>query len=95
MNIFRGDIHRLTRQSYAEGATDRERLPDGSGAKTIVPRCKPLRYALCGALRVDYAIRRKLCCMLILKNSSISRLNVRIANLGTVGIVRFLSLANP
>ncbi|KAM7456938.1 hypothetical protein BLSTO_02305 [Blastocystis sp. subtype 1] len=43
MNIFRGDIHRLTRQSYAEDAADRETFQDGNGGRTVVPRCKPLR----------------------------------------------------
>ena len=92
MNIFRGDIHRLTRQSYAEDAADRETFQSGNGGRTVVPRCKPLRYAPFGELRVGYAIRRRLYCMHISKSFSIFRLSAHIANSDIVGTVLFFSL---
>lgn len=92
MNIFRGDIHRLTRQSYAEDAADRETFQTGNGGRTVVPRCKPLRYSPFGELRVVYVTRRRLYCMHISKSFSIFRLSAHIANSGTVETVRFFSL---
>lgn len=39
MNLFRGDINRLTRSSESSSSNF------DSTSKRVVPRCKPLRYA--------------------------------------------------
>ena len=88
MNVFRGDISRLTRQSYAEDAAAPS--SEESQLKKIVPRCKPLRYRRCAPFIVDCATRRRSCCTLISKSSSISPWNVHIANMviaETVGVL--------
>lgn len=88
MNVFRGDISRLTRQSYAEDAAAPS--SEESQLKKIVPRCKPLRYGCCVPFSVDCATRRRSCCTLISKSSFISPWNAHIANMviaGTVGVL--------
>ena len=43
MNVFRGDINRLTRQGYSTDSPASSEGADNHTIKSIVPRCKPLR----------------------------------------------------
>ena len=44
MNVFRGDINRLTRQGYSSESAASVDAMGESLAKPVIPRCKPLRY---------------------------------------------------
>lgn len=95
MNVFRGDINRLTRQGYSTDSPASTSTAGNSAAKTIVPRCKPLRYEILYYSYVVYAIRRKSYSMLTLKNCFTSLLNVHIVNMDTAGIVYAFGMRLP